>query len=105
MQLYDSYYHIQGLSQYLETGCPKLAIVKFWGVQILKGDHNILRFQPYIFINRSIKIRHDFRIQCLWDNMLEINILRDTSQNHFGCTEGCLLTVRVSKKTLRHPAG
>ena len=24
---------IQGLRQGLETGCPKLAIVKFWGVQ------------------------------------------------------------------------
>ena len=36
----------QGLSQDLETGCPKLAIVKFMGVHIFKGDHNILRFQP-----------------------------------------------------------
>ena len=31
----------QGLSQDLETGCPKLAIVKFLGFQIFKGDHNI----------------------------------------------------------------
>ena len=37
---------IQGLSQELETGCLKLAIVKFLGVQIFKGDHNIIRFQP-----------------------------------------------------------
>ena len=38
----------QGLSQDLETACPKLAIVEFWGVQIFKGNHNIhvLRFQP-----------------------------------------------------------
>ena len=36
----------QGLSQNLETGCPKLAIVKFWGIQIFKRDHNMLRFQP-----------------------------------------------------------
>ena len=36
----------QGLSQDLGTGCPKLAIVKFLGVQMFKGDHNILRFQP-----------------------------------------------------------
>ena len=34
----------QGLSQDLETGSLKLAIVKYMGVQ--KGDHNILRFQP-----------------------------------------------------------
>ena len=36
----------QGLSQVLETGCPKLAIVRFLGVQISKGDQNILIFQP-----------------------------------------------------------
>ena len=29
-------------------------IVKFWGIQIFKGDHNILRF---------INIRHDILIQ------------------------------------------
>ena len=33
-------------SQNLETGCLKLAIAKFWGVQNFKGDHNILIFQP-----------------------------------------------------------
>ena len=36
----------QCLSQDLETGCLKLAVVKCWGVQIFKGDHNILIFQP-----------------------------------------------------------
>ena len=36
----------QGLSQDLEIGCPKLAIVKFNGVQMFRGDHNLLRFQP-----------------------------------------------------------
>ena len=36
----------QCLSQDLENGCLKLAIVKFLGVQIFKGDHNILIFQP-----------------------------------------------------------
>ena len=35
----------QCLSQDLETGCLKLAVVKFLGVQIYKGDHNILIFQ------------------------------------------------------------
>ena len=37
---------IQGLSQDLGTGCPKLGALNFLGVQILKGDHIILRFQP-----------------------------------------------------------
>ena len=36
----------QCLSQDLETGCLKLAVVKFLGVQIFKGDHSILIFQP-----------------------------------------------------------
>ena len=36
----------QGLSQDLETGCPKLAIVKFLGVLFFKVDHNILILQP-----------------------------------------------------------
>ena len=36
----------QCLSQDLETGCLNLAVVKFLGVQIFKGDHNILIFQP-----------------------------------------------------------
>ena len=38
--------HHQGLGQDLETGCLKLAIVKSLGIQIYKGDHNILGFQP-----------------------------------------------------------
>ena len=33
---------IQSLSQDLETGCPKLAIVKFLAVLYFKGDHSIL---------------------------------------------------------------
>ena len=36
----------QCLSQDLETGCLKLAVVKLLGVHIFKGDHNILIFQP-----------------------------------------------------------
>ena len=35
----------QCLSQDLETGCLKLPVVKSLGVQIFKGDHNILIFQ------------------------------------------------------------
>ena len=37
---------LQSLIQDLETGCLKLAVVKSFGVQICKGDHNILIFQP-----------------------------------------------------------
>ena len=34
---------LQGLCQDLETGCPKLAIVKFWGVYFFRGNLNIFR--------------------------------------------------------------
>ena len=44
--IYLFIYLEQCLSQDLETGCLKLAVVKFLGVQIFKGDHNILIFQP-----------------------------------------------------------
>ena len=37
---------MQGLSQDLETECPELAFVKFWGILFFKGDLNILRLQP-----------------------------------------------------------
>ena len=55
MPYFDAFIHVYGrnleyivqcLSQDLETGCLKLAVVKFLGVQIFKGDHNILIFQP-----------------------------------------------------------
>ena len=36
----------KGLNQDLESGCPKLAIVKLLGVQFFKGDNIILRLQP-----------------------------------------------------------
>ena len=42
----ELHYRHQGLSQDFETGCLKLAIVKFWGVQTFRGYHNILRLQP-----------------------------------------------------------
>ena len=30
-------------SQYFESGCPELAIVKLLGILFFKGDHSILR--------------------------------------------------------------
>ena len=40
------YKDTQGLSQDLETGCPKLALERFLGVLIFKGTDNMLRLQP-----------------------------------------------------------
>ena len=37
----------QGFSQDLETGCP---IVKFWGIQIFKGDHKLYSY----FKNKNV---------------------------------------------------
>ena len=72
----------QGVSQDLQTGCPKLAIVKFWGVQILKGDYTQI---STINMYKFIEIRHDIIIQChgsymemkKFNYMLEIDILRN----------------------------
>ena len=69
-----------GLSQDLETGCPKLAIVKYLGLQYTR----ISTINMYKFI----KTRHDILIQCDGNcmemkkikYMLEINILRNSSQ-------------------------
>ena len=36
----------QSLSQDVETGHQKLAIIQFLGVLLFKGEHNILRLQP-----------------------------------------------------------
>ena len=85
----------QGRSQDLETRCPKLAIVKFLGVQISKGYHNILMNISTININEFIKTRHNgysIHIQYhgnhmegkKFNYMLEINILRNSSQIFLG---------------------
>ena len=49
--------YIQGLSQDLETGCLKLAIVKFWGILFFKGDHNNLRLQPQTCMEIIFKLK------------------------------------------------
>ena len=61
-----SYYSDQCLSQDLETGYLKLAVVKFWGVQILKGDDPGSQYTHISTINmyKFIKIRHDIIKQC-----------------------------------------
>ena len=46
---------VNGISQDLETGGPNLAIVKFWGILFFKGEHNILRLQPFTCIH-SLKL-------------------------------------------------
>ena len=42
----ESRLSIGRVNQDLESGCPKLAIVRFLGILLLKGHHNILRLQP-----------------------------------------------------------
>ena len=69
---------MQPIRQELQTGCPKLAIVEFW------GDNNIFRLQSYLY---KLKIRHNILMQCYRNyietkeviNMLEIDVLRYSS--------------------------
>ena len=79
----------QGLSQDFETGCLKLAVVKFWGVQIFKGDYNILMY-------KFIKIRHDIIEQChgnyeemkTFNYKLKIEIFRNSTVKKLGVLRG-----------------
>ena len=87
----------QCLSQDLETGCLKLAVVIFLGVQIFKGDHNILIFQVSTTnMYKFIKIRHDIIKQChgnykqmkKFNYKLEIEIFRNSTQKNLGVLRG-----------------
>ena len=86
----------QGLSQDLESGCPKSTIVKFGGVLFFKGGHNILRLITTINIYLLIEIGHYNLIQChgdfvevkikVEDNyMLEIDSLRNFQLWVYNC--------------------
>ena len=59
----NTYTVLQGLSQDLETGCPKLAIAKILGVLFSKGDHNILEVYSYKYVLLN-EIKHYVHIQC-----------------------------------------
>ena len=80
----------QCLSQDFATGCLKLAVVKYLGVQIFKGYPNILIFQP------QTCIRHDIIKQChgnykemkKFNYKLEIEIFRNSTQNFLGVLRG-----------------
>ena len=96
----------QCLSQDFETGCLKLAVVIFLGVQIFKGGSQYTHTST-INMYKFIKIRHDIIKQChgnykemkKFNYELEIDIFRNSSII-FGCPERCLLRVWPSKKTL-----
>ena len=96
-----------GLSQDLETGCPKLAIVKFLGLQIFEGDHN----HKHVQIHEN-KVGYHILKQCsvnymqmkYINYMLEIDILRNSSPKIMGVLRGAF-SVWVFKKTPRRPAG
>ena len=54
---------VQCLSQDLETGCLKLAVIKFLGIQIFKGGSQYTHIST-INMYKFIKIRHDIIEQC-----------------------------------------
>ena len=80
------YFH-QGLSQDLETGCPKLVDCKIFGRPNFIGGTQYTQIST-INRYRFIKIRHDILIQChvnytemkKFNYMHEIDILRNSSQ-------------------------
>ena len=78
----------QSHSQDLETGCPKFAIVKYLGVQISKGDHNILRFQLNMYESIKIQCHGNSMEMKRFKYMLEIDILRNYSQKNLGVLSG-----------------
>ena len=86
-------------------GCPKLTIVKFWGAQIFKRDHNILRFQLQTCMNLSklgiislynvtgIIYGDEKMQQYAWDWHFRIFLTEK-----FGCPKGYFLMVWVSER-------
>ena len=75
---------------------PKLVVVKFLGVQIFKGYHNILIFQPKNMY-KFIKIRHDvikqyqgnYKEMKKFNYKLEIEIFRNSTPKDLGVLRGC----------------
>ena len=93
---------MEGLSQDLETGCLKFAIVKkFWAS---KGG---LQYTQISTINmyEFIRIRHNILIKChgnymemkKFNYLIVIDILRN-SHKKIVCLERCFLRVWVSKE-------
>ena len=86
---------MQGLSQDLETGCLKLAIVKFWGIQILKATtiySNFNHEHGFIYWNKAwypYTMPLDLYADEKKSNyMLGIDILRNSSQKYLGVLKG-----------------
>ena len=97
-------YH-QGITQDLETGCLKLAIVKFWASKFSRGNTIYSDFNhkyEWIYQNKawctytiSWELRGDEQSQlCAWDWHFKKFLTEK-----FGCPEGCYLRAWVSKKT------
>ena len=98
-------------SQDLETGCPKLAIGKFWASNFLRGTTIYSDF--IIKMYEFIKIRHDILLQYHGNymEMKRFNYMLENWDWHFkkfftiffGSPERCFLRVWVSKKDTQTP--
>ena len=85
----------QCLSQDLETGCLKLAVVKFWVSKLLRGI-TIYSYFNHKHIYKFIKIRHGIIKQChgnrkemrKFNSKLEIEIFRNSTQTNLGVLRG-----------------
>ena len=103
----------QRLSQDLETGVPKFGNCKILGRPNFQGGPQYTQIST-INMYKFIKIRHDIHIQCHGNYMerkkvnytvLEIDILRNSSQKDLGVLRDAFEGFGVSKKTPRRPAG
>ena len=85
----------QGLSQVLESGCLKLAIANFWASKFLGGPQYTQQIST-INMYKFIRIRHEIPIHCQgmemikFNYMLEIDIVRSSTQNLLGVLRGTL---------------
>ena len=79
--LLSTFFHAdQCLSQDLETGCLKLAVVKLLGVQIFKEDHNIHDIIKQCHRNYKEMKKVSYK--------LEIGIFRNSTQKYLGALRG-----------------
>ena len=85
-----SLYVTQGLSQELETVCLKLAMVKFLGVHNIYTQISTINMYIFIKIVHDILIRGhgNYMMKKKFNYMLEIDILRNSSQKNLGVLRG-----------------
>ena len=95
--------HNQGLNQYLETGCPKLAIMKFWGVIFFKRPIYWDYHHKHVLTSwNEAKLPFPIMLWKLyWGKQIQLYSwnwhFKKFITKYSGCPEGWFLRVWVSK--------